>query len=63
MSRRKVSKEPRWRLGRSGERSAKVVQGGSRGPGERPQIAGLGKFSTGVTNLASIKDHLKDFGR
>jgi hypothetical protein len=31
--------------------------------GGRPRIAGLAKFSSGVPDLGSNKDHLKNFGR
>jgi hypothetical protein len=29
----------------------------------RPRIAGLGKFSSGISNLGSNKKHLRGFGR
>ncbi|HEY7303520.1 MAG TPA: hypothetical protein VH601_05375 [Bryobacteraceae bacterium] len=31
-------------------------------PGGRPRIAGMGKFSSGVSDLGSNKKHLRGFG-
>jgi len=31
-------------------------------PARRPRVTGMGKFSSGVSDLGSNKRHLKDFG-
>jgi hypothetical protein len=32
-------------------------------PGNRPRIAGIGEFKSGIPDLGSNKKHLKGFGR
>ena len=57
-----------WQL-RLGWNDSQIVREGIKAlgvlsvPPRRRRIVGVGKFSSGVTDLASNKKHLKGFGR